>query len=396
MASDEIRELYSWHRVVLARSESATTRTLLTRGVLPRTLGLPRFGWEHVAVVAFAIDDQPFPMTMVQAGEEQRYPLPTTDRNAKRILSVSWINKTARACQFSFFLSPEVLAGLPGTMRPPAPALPQALVPDEAVARTMQRRKWLEPPSELETVIAQSFGIPWEICRHIVRQVAGRNGLEPEAMLSFFGPDGHSTIEPEWLDAVMKRALETGLDPGQLQFAQVMYGIAKTISERKEFVELLAEAQSGTGDFTSRHAPDEFKVTSVVHPRAMEVPASYADLVALAVPFEIGAAYLQVVLKNVSDARGISPNDLVALLKQPGVIMRARDDVRGELDDHLAKAFVDGSELPVGSDLDRYRNASEEARPALYAQLLAVRAIDRLVRPTSPMASQSVVIGDVQ
>lgn len=389
---------------LLARGETLTTKTEIGRGFNPRYLVLGRMAWERVALTSIVYEGQAMVPAMRQQGNEQLFELPESDPKRIRLLEVTWVNRAMKATQFSFHLTEGVgtAQGAPAVRGPnetpralpaqaarpplaapsmsasasPRPVMPQVPVPKQ------------NPPTDLETQIAESFAIRWEALRTIVDNVAARHAVDAAALLEFFGADGFSTIEPDWLEQTRQRAVAANLVPGELQAAQVFLGVARTIGERREFEDLMAEARKGDGvkqsgdDFQVMVATDRADGSVQVseqkpEPRLKPAPkggvyTTGAQLLEVAKAFEVDPSWLLLTIKSIAELRAVSPDELAAALT-PSVIRFGKAAFAQKVEVGLA---IESPE--PNSDAARYQGASEAERPAMLNQFIAVAVIATL------------------
>ncbi len=419
--------------VTLGKSESSSTQTDIVPNFVPLTVTLTRMAWERVALVGILLDGIPVPATFQMGGDEQVFELPETDPNVVRRLELQWVNRSKSSVQFSFTLSEAPLEVQIARPVPSAPASPQRLplapapapmpnvpktfsapalspvaVADPAARGGMVHAQSKEaaqraampsalpsaprvmgppphlagstgkPPTELEIQIAQAFGIRWEAVRIIAGNLAQNVRLSADELLEFLGPDGRSTCEPEWLESSRRDAVRANLNPGEYQLSQILFGVAKTISERKEFDELLAQAGAKPAV-----AGQDFKVTSAtvgadgavrIVEQTPAPRATGAGLKAIAERLSVQPEWLLVAVKSIADLRAMKPDELVALAT-PGVLVAASTLVEPELAAALAV-----EEPHPDSDAARFRQVAPELQVAVRAQLLATRCLDWIAR----------------
>jgi len=437
--------------VVLGPGETLTTRTDIARGFVPRMLLLNRMAFERVSVTAIVYAGTQLKVRAMMRGQEQVYPLAdVTPELADQVrrLEVTWVNRASKSTSFSFFLTddpgtalpaaavaaptamavPPPMAGGPGpapVMRPPGGTAPMAgvrpaglLAPPVAIpvaasvmaphypatqgpelafprvgAQPVAAAVAAAPASELETAIAASFSVSVQSLRTIAANVGGRNGVDPQAILEFFGADGKSTVESEWLEQCKQRAVAMRLNPGELQLAQVLFGCAKTLSERQEFDQLMAEAGKGSkmpgADFTVTSAttgPDGAVHVLEHTPPPPPPPAApvttHSVLLELARLFEVDLEWLRIAMASIATLRELDPDALVAMLPVPTVGV-LRELVTPEVEGALAEPEPDDPEEAaqwLKKDVGHYFAAAEADRPKLYNQFVATRAIDRIAR----------------
>lgn len=435
--------------VVLGPGETLTTKTDIARGFVPRMLLLNRMAFERVSLTTIVYAGTQLKVRAVMRGQEQAYPLAdVTPELAEQVrrLEVTWVNRGSKSTSFSFFLTddpgvsapaaaiaapaamavPPPMAGGPAPapmVRPPGGTAPMAGVrpagmlappvaapvaapvmaphapssPEQSsfvsaprVGVQVAAAVTATPATELETAIAASFGVSVQSLRTIAANVGGRNGVDAQAILEFFGPDGKSTVEAEWLEQCKQRAVAMRLNPGELQLAQVLFGCAKTLSERQEFDQLMAEAGRGAkmpgADFNVTSAtPGPDGLVRVLEHKPPPPPApvtTHGTLLELATLFEVDLEWLRVAIASIAALRDLEPDAVVAMLPAPTVAV-LRELVTPEVEGALAESKPEDPEQAaewLKKDVGHYFAAPEEDRPKLYNQFVATRAIDRIVR----------------
>ncbi len=446
--------------VVLGPGETLTTRTDIARGFVPRMLLLNRMAYERVSLTTIVYCGTQLKVRVVPRGQEHSYPLPqVTPELIEQIrrLEVTWVNRASKATSFSFFLTddpgdgpPAAAVAAPAAMAVPPPmagGAPSAPVPRPAGgtapmagvrpagmlappvtvavaggaggagtpvaapaqspfvsfpraggSRPIEAAVAATPATELETAIAASFAVSVPALRTIVANIANRNGVDAQAILEFLGPDGKSTVEAEWLEQCRQRAVAMRLNPGELQLAQVLYGCAQSLSERKEFDQLMAEAGRGQktpgADFqvTSATTGPDGSVQVLEHtPPAPPAPVTtHSVLLELAGLFEVEAEWLRIAISSIATLRALQADSLVALLPAPTVGV-LRELVTPEVEGALADSKPDDPEQAAEwykKDVGHYFAAEEADRPKLYNQFVATRAIDRIARAAAAAAKK--------
>lgn len=295
---------------MVAKTGKTTTNLRLPPGFLGRHVVLQRFVWEHVGIASVSYSGVQIPYALRQVGEDKVLDLPLSDTDRTRILSIDWAAIGNRSFHLHYKVTEEpVEGGAPETMRAPS---------DELVER---RPVDTSPPTELEEAIAGSFRVPVLRFREIVRKLAENSGLEREALLEFFGHDGFTTIEPETIELITKRAQELELDPAELLVAQTFRGVAQAVGEKTEFDRLMADK----GTAPAKPSGEDFKVSSAVMPGEAATAAGVPNVTLggrineLARWFNVSPSWLVLTVSSISDLRGVKASEVVNLMTRPMV-----------------------------------------------------------------------------
>lgn len=308
---------------MVSKSGSTTTNLRLPPGFMGRHIVLLRQVWEHAAIQSMSYSGVRIPCAMRQVGEEKVVDLPVSDSDRSRVLSIDWTNLGNRALHLHYVVTEEPREGaLPEAERAPSAELTQRLPVDTT------------PPTELEEAIALSFRVTPDRLRLIVTKLAEGSGLERTALLDYFGHDGYTTILPDTIEAITKRAQELELDPAELLVAHTFRGVAQAVGEKSEFDRLMADSGGSGGlarpaEGASRPAPD-FKVSSVLAPAVPSTEVATAAGVPhvidgarmneLAKWLGVSPMWLVSAVKTVADLKGHHPADLVDFMTWPMVV----------------------------------------------------------------------------
>lgn len=355
------------HGQALVAGKGTTKTTLrLPPSFEARHVLLKRQGWEHVTVVGVTLAGEPIDARLRPAGDDKVVDLPLDGYEAPRELCIEWSNLGARPFHVSYTVTEEPKEGAPpATLRVAAPPEP----PERPVPQG--------PPSELEEVIAQSFGLPFMRLREIVSKLAGNVGLETEPLYQFFGADGYAMIPQAWFAENEKRAAELHLPAAELLVAKVFHGIRESVQETQDVVGLVHDHKAGV--LTDGPRPDDFVVSTEIlqseAPTSVEVPepVTNARLYELARWFKVRPEWLKDCLKAVADLRGQNPDDLIRLLSLPVV------NALRQMFISVVSAPDDAADVAVARS--RSSAAPEQAARALN-EGIATRSIDCLAAGT--------------
>ncbi len=292
------------YSVVLNPKIPINTRHEILPGNMPRAIVLRRTAGENGSIIGIRYDGKTIEVNSRVEGELTVYPLPECEDAMKlRVLELNWQAKTKRSRQVHFEIVNALVAINP--ISPKASRLPTRL------------------PNEIDEAIAQSIGCDPVKFAGIVERLAERYNITPESMLEFFGPDGMTTVEPEWIAQCKERAKTLGLAAGELIAAHVMTGVAKSVSEAKEFSELMKEAQAGkpTGQLPDDFAPPIVAVDDKGDteppppngvPTSIEVPLpTMGNLQQVAKRLEVNGSWLMSAVAIVGQLRNVNPNDIM-------------------------------------------------------------------------------------
>jgi hypothetical protein len=171
--------------------------------------------------------------------------------------------------------------------------------------------------SSLGESIALQIGCELDRFELILKHLAERFNVSSEQILEFFGEDGLSTVEAEYIESLKKRAEETAKPAGELITITLLGGAARAVSERAEFDKLRKEGSDET-------EPDDFKVearTVSETPQAIETETTsfsevetkptMRELITLANTLETDVEWTKSAIRIISELRKVKADDIL-------------------------------------------------------------------------------------